>query len=220
MKQKRVTVGRRLLASLKHGARGKLKIFSDEKMFTIDWKVNRRNDRYICSNINKVPVAMRSKHPVGVMVLGAVSSEGHVMPPHFFQPGEMVTADVYLHALAHVVKPWIERITGGTDYVFQQDSAPAHTANRTQEWCQQNLHMTWTKDIWPPNSPDLNPMDYYVWGAVESKVNEHPLTDRAALQAKIVEVMGQMKRDEVARACQRFRTRLLGVIRARGGYIE
>ena len=93
---------------------------------------------------------MRIKHPVGVMVLGAVSSDGHVMPPHFFKPGEMVTADVYLHALAHVVKPWIERITGGADYVFQQDSAPAHTANRTQEWCQQNLHMTWPKDLWPP----------------------------------------------------------------------
>ena len=73
---------------------------------------------------------MRINHPVGVMILGAVSSDGHVMPPHFFKPGEMVTADVYLHALAHVVKPWIERITGGADYVFQQDSAPAHTANR------------------------------------------------------------------------------------------
>ena len=23
-----------------------------------------------------------------------------------------------------------------------------------------------TKDQWPPNSPDLNPMDYYLWGAM------------------------------------------------------
>ena len=51
---------------------------------------------YICSNINEVPVAMKVKHPAGVMVLGAVSSDGHVMPPHFFGPGEKVTADVYL----------------------------------------------------------------------------------------------------------------------------
>ena len=91
--------------------------------------------------------------PCGGDGLGAVSSDGHVMPPHFFKPGEMVTADVYLHALAHVVKPWIERITGGADYVFQRDSVPAHTANRTQEWCQQNLHMTWPKDLWPPTLP-------------------------------------------------------------------
>ena len=63
-------------------------------------------------------------------------------------------------------------------------------------------------------------MDYYLWGAVESKFNEHSLTDRAALQANITQVMVQMDRDEVARACQRFRTRLQGVIKARGGYIE
>ena len=132
MKQKCVLFGTRLLSFLKHKAKGKIKIFSDEKMFTVDWKPNRRNDRYICSNINEVPVTMKAKHPAGVMVLGAVSSDGHVMPPHFFGPGEKVTADVYLLALEHKVKPWIERVTGGADYVLQQDSAPAHTAKNTQ----------------------------------------------------------------------------------------
>jgi len=30
--------------------------------------------------------------------------------------------------------------------------------------------MFWSKEFWPPNSPDLNPLDYYVWSVVESDV--------------------------------------------------
>ena len=220
MKEKRVTIGGRLLNSLKHDSRGKIRIFSDEKMFTTDWKPNRRNDRYICASIADVPVAMKSKHPDSVMVLGAVSSEGHVMPPHFFEPGEMITADVYVGALEEKVKPWIEEVTGGKDYVFQQDSAPAHTAKKTQAWCQENLRDVWTRDLWPPNSPDLNPMDFYLWGVVESKVNRHALANRDALKRKIERVMAKMCKEEVARACARFRPRLESVVQGGGGYIE
>jgi len=27
------------------------------------------------------------------------------------------------------------------------------------------------KDAWPPNSPDLNPLDYHVWGSMLDKFN-------------------------------------------------
>ena len=42
--------------------------------------------------------------------------------------------------------------------IFQQDGAPAHTAKITQNWLKTNVPNFWTKDIWPPNSPDLSPM--------------------------------------------------------------
>ena len=80
--------------------------------------------------------------------------------------------------------------------------------------------MVRTKDTWPPNYPDLNPMDYYVWGAVQAKVNDHPLVDHVALQERIRKVTRKMVHEEVARACSRFRPRLEGIIQARGGYID
>ena len=92
---------------------------------------------------------------MGVLVLGAVTSTERVMSPHVFGPG-VVDTDAYLNT----VEPWIETVTRGLDHVFQKDSSPAHTGKRTQEWCQQNLNMVWTKGMWPPSSPDLNPMDY------------------------------------------------------------
>ena len=34
---------------------------------------------------------------------------------------------------------------------------------------------------WPPDSPDLNPMDYFMWGVVESRSNRVAPATKAAL---------------------------------------
>uniref|UniRef100_A0A182NWS3 Uncharacterized protein n=1 Tax=Anopheles dirus TaxID=7168 RepID=A0A182NWS3_9DIPT len=44
------------------------------------------------------------------MVLGCVSSEGDVMPPHFFEQGLWLNADGYVKLLDMVVKPWITKV--------------------------------------------------------------------------------------------------------------
>ena len=38
--------------------------------------------------------------------------------------------------------------------------------------------MVWTQYFVPLNSPDLNPMDYFVWSVVGSKANEHRVASR------------------------------------------
>src|SRR6218665_2534562 len=50
------------------------------------------------------------------------------------------------------------------EFTFQQDGASAHTARVTQEWLHAYCSEIIEKDRWPPNSPDLNPLDYHVWG--------------------------------------------------------
>jgi len=32
-------------------------------------------------------------------------------------------------------------------------------------------------DLWPPNSPDLNPIDYRIWGAMQDGVYQTPVRD-------------------------------------------
>jgi len=49
-------------------------------------------------------------------------------------------------------------------YIFQQDSTPAYTARVTQNWLRTNCLDFTAEDQWPPNSPDLNPLYYHVWG--------------------------------------------------------
>ena len=50
--------------------------------------------------------------------------------------------------------------------------------------------MFWSKEFWPPNSPDLNPLDYYVQNVVERVTNKsrHPNVTslRTAIEAEFV----------------------------------
>ncbi|QQP42506.1 Uncharacterized protein FKW44_017195 [Caligus rogercresseyi] len=105
-------------------------------------------------------------------------------------------------------------------YVFQQDSAPTHKSRETQAWLLENLPYHWSPDLWPPSSPDCNPLDYFFWGMVENKTNKHPHNTLDSLRAAIVEEFANMKKDVVAKACGRFRHRLEMVVAADGGNIE
>ena len=137
MQEKRLDKAKKLLNKVKHPEKDNLlKFFSDEKNFDQDQKINRRNDRWLCKDPDEVPRIMHTKFPATIMVLGVVSSEGDVMPPHYFLKGQRVNAADYINVLRDVVKPWMDTIADGRPYVFQQDSAPAHKAKATQEWLQ------------------------------------------------------------------------------------
>ncbi|CAD6199298.1 unnamed protein product [Caenorhabditis auriculariae] len=85
-----------------------------------------------------------------------------------------------------------------------QDGAPAHRAKGTQEWCRANFPEFISAADWPASSPDLNPMDYAVWGY---------LTDKTALIKKWDEI-----NDDYLRAViDAYPKRLKAVINAKGG---
>ena len=59
------------------------------------------------------------------------------------------------------------------NFIFEQYGASAHTARLAQEWLSINCSDFVTKDEWPPNSPDLNPLDYHVWGMMLHRYQEY-----------------------------------------------
>ena len=38
-------------------------------------------------------------------------------------------------------------------------------------------------DLWPPNSPDLNPVDYKIWGVMQDRVYQKKVKDVNELRA-------------------------------------
>ncbi|EFN86088.1 Transposable element Tcb2 transposase, partial [Harpegnathos saltator] len=153
------------------------------------------NDRWLCSHPTQVPHVMHTKFPATVMVLGVVSNEGHVMPPHFFCQGLRVNAAAYIEVLETVVKPWIDSVRGDRPYIFQQDSAPSHKAMMTQDWMTENFYDHITPKLWPPSSPDLNPLDYYVWGVVGRETNKHAQNNISSLKDAITTTMIKMNKE-------------------------
>ncbi|QQP54346.1 Transposable element tcb2 transposase [Caligus rogercresseyi] len=50
-----------LLNNLKHETAGLLRFFSDENIFSLDQNSNGQNDRWICQNVDEVPVVKHTK---------------------------------------------------------------------------------------------------------------------------------------------------------------
>ena len=153
---------KRLLNKLKNPAEaGVIWFFLDEKNFDEAQKINRSNDRWLCSDLSEVPKAMCTKFPSSIMVLGVVSNERNVMSSYFIPLGFRINAAAYIELLETIVKSWINSVCNGRLYIFQQDLAPSHKAQRMQEWIADNPYNHITLNICPPNSPDFNSLNYY-----------------------------------------------------------
>jgi len=55
-------------------------------------------------------------------------------------------------------------------FVFQQDGAPAHRARETVELLKKVTPDFIAPSSWPPNRPDLNPVDYVIWGIMQERI--------------------------------------------------
>ena len=68
----------------------------------------------------------------------------------------------------------MEQLSNG-DYISQQDGTHSHTSKVTPAHLEEHCCKFLKSDFWPPNSRDLNPCDYAIWGALEAKIWKHNL---------------------------------------------
>ena len=175
---------------------------------------------WIATNNKNVPRVMKTKFPAMVMVFGVVSSESHIMPPHMFEVGLKVNTKVYLDVLKSVVIPWGNQVAGGRPWMWQQDSVLAHKSKETQAWLQKDCNDFVPFSHWPPSSPDLNPLDYFIWSYVENITNMTSHNTKASLIAAIRQVFAELLPALMDKACSQFRIHIEAVIEAEGGNIE
>ena len=131
-----------------------------------------------------------------------------------------MNSDAYVELIITVVKPQITMVASGRSYVWQQDSVPCHTSGKSHKWLPANFCNYTSPNVWTPNSPDLDLMDYYVWGAVEKDANRRTCTTKAQLIDRIKAVFETLVRGSVTSTCSRFRGRIEAVIDANGCYFE
>jgi len=80
----------------------------------------------------------------------------------------------------------IRSIAAGDVFVFQQDNAPAHRAHDRVELLRRETSQFISPDMWPANSPDLNPVDYHVWNMLQERVYRVPIHNTDELQKRLV----------------------------------
>jgi DDE superfamily endonuclease len=200
-------------------------VFTDEKVFTVARPTNSQNDRvYARVGTAKKQVATarllrtRATFSRSLMVSVGVSALG-TTSIHFIEPGVKVNGQYYREVLLmDKLLPDIRQLS--EFYVFQQDSAPAHRARETVDLLTRETPEFIPPTLWPPNSPDLNPVDYKVWSVMQEKVYKERIKDVDELRSRILTAWDEMDQRVIDTAVRQWRTRLRACVKAKGGHFE
>ena len=184
-------------------------LFSDEKMFDLDGMYNAQNDRVWAVDRaeadKKGGVKQKRKFPQKVMVWLGACSKG-VTPLVILDKGT-VNHERYIKDVLPVALKYGNDVFG-VDWTFQQDGATAHTHALTQQWCEDNFPSFLDKDHWPPNSPDLNPLDYSIWDEFVHQMDWNKVKSKQTLIDELKRAVKKIRATVVFESCYSWTNRL------------
>lgn len=128
--------------------------------------------------------------------------------------------------LRETVIPALQRRPNFEETLFMQDGAPCHYGRAVREYLDRELPQRWMRRAgpipWPPRSPDLTPMDFFVWGAVKDRVFRRKPANMEELRGYIREELDVISndRDLCQRACRSVERRLEACVSADGGQFQ
>lgn len=122
----------------------------------------------------------------------------------------------YIEILENNLIPSRDLFFGETsDWQFQQDNAPCHTAKAVSKWFNENQI---SPLIWPARSPDLNPIEN-IWAWMDKKLTETRITNLADLEKRLNEIWDSITVDYCRNLFNSIFTRCKLCIKNKGGHI-
>ena len=191
--------------------------FSDESTFFLNRRAHNNNVRYWSDERPNMFRENHTQYPEKVNVWAGILGN-HIVGPVFLN--ENLTGDVYLEILISEVEPLILEILennpeefGDYEITFQQDGAPPHYHGAVREYMNEQYPNRWIGRRgaieWPPRSPDLTPLDFFLWGYLKSKVYETQPNNIEILKEKIREECRLISADTFQRVRAEFYNRIL-----------
>jgi len=115
--------------------------------------------------------------------------------------------------------PVIHRLSGN-NFTLQQDAAPSHRSKHIVAYLKANVPNFMQPSNWPPNHPDLNLVDYSIWGVLQQLVYCRKIHDLEHLKELLQDCWTMISQDLVDTAIDQFSKRLTLVICAQSGHIK
>ena len=95
---------------------------------------------------------------------------------------------------------------------FQQDGAAPHTSKKSIDWITNHFH---TQSIsrkldneWAPCSPDLNPLDYHLWGFLKDTFLGREFATYEELRDAITQRVREIPIEQCNRVIDNFQERI------------
>ncbi|PZC80768.1 hypothetical protein B5X24_HaOG213992 [Helicoverpa armigera] len=185
-----------LNADLENPAFLKHILWTDESKFDKDGITNYHNAHYWAPKENRNPNKKRPKGSQRRFSLNVWMGKilNHLIGPHFLP--DNLNGEDYENFLRNDLPELLEDLPlslNDNNMWYQHDGCPAHYRRSVREWLDTNYPNKWIGRggpiPWPARSPDLTPMDFYLWGHMKCLVyNEpHPISSVDVLRQKIID---------------------------------
>ncbi len=187
-------------------------LWSDECQFARDGVANKHNLHYWADSNPRWQVEQQHQVNWRINVWCGIFGT-NIMGPVFYD-GTLTGARYRELILQGVVSNYVYNLPLLTrrPIWFQHDGAPAHYAIDSRQYRNGIFHINWIGRggpvAWPARSPDLTPLDFFLWGHMKSLVYESPITTPMDLANRIetayrsipVEIMLAVHRSLIHRA--------------------
>jgi len=156
----------------------------------------------------------------GVNVWCGMSARGLIGP--FFCEGT-VTGEAYLEMLRSSILPPIRVLYENSEVFYQQDGAPPHYHQDVRAFLDENLQGHWIERIlfeFPPRSPDLTPLDFYLWGTLKDVVYRRKPATLGDLRTEIRAACAAIPINTLTEVAQSTARRCNRCLAANGNHFE
>lgn len=148
-----------------------------------------------------------------------------IIGPYYFPSGS-VTGAAYDAMLRNFLVPeLIRREIDPYDVIYMHDGAPSHIPLSVRRYLNDNFEgfIGRGKDAlmnWPPRSPDLNPLDFFLWSFVKANVFKNTTKTIDELKQKIEEALDNVTEEMLVNVQKHIDRRYLRCIELNGKIVE
>jgi hypothetical protein len=166
-----------------------LVFFTDEATFTQEGVFNIHNRHCWAHENPHITHAHAHQTRFSVNVWAGIVGD-NLIGPYLFP--DRLDGRAYLNFLTGILPGLLGHIPGDllSRMWFQHDGAPAHFSREVRDHLNDTFGDRWIGRggpvAWPPRSPDLTSLDFFLWGHMKSLVYETPIPSREDLVARIV----------------------------------
>jgi DDE superfamily endonuclease/Transposase len=132
----------------------------------------------------------------------------------------IMTQQVYKDILQNAALPSGGKIYSSENWIFQEDNDPKHSSKLCRSFLEKEANTNGFEVLkWPPQSPDLSPIEL-LWDEADRQVQKKHPTNVTQLEAIVREVWDGMKEEAVEKIVSRMPILCQAVIKAGGGYFD
>lgn len=133
-----------------------------------------------------------------------------------------MNGESYKRMLRYYAMPKIIELPGSP--IFQQDGARPHWAINVRRYLDTKLPERWIGRggpiAWPPRSPDLTPLDFFLWGYVKNYAFSVEIQSLSYMKERIKQAIEAVSIETFEKVWKNINTRINHIIWVSRGHIE